>query len=181
MRASSRKASKTKLRGTLHGPAEDARIQRLSEKLLTLASTSKPVVPASTMEVDEGTDHLLLPTKGSGKINRTKRQSNKRKISNRHCADSSKTSTQSTLGKEKVKGSSRSESSTFAEPLEDTPISHHFKLPIPSSFLMKSTGTNTRSPRAISEEENFYNALGLFPIEDIQSFDEFKCLSLAVR
>ncbi|KAI5804037.1 hypothetical protein DFH27DRAFT_524489 [Peziza echinospora] len=148
MRASSRKASKTKLRGTLHGPAEDARIQRLSEKLLTLASSSKPVVPASTMEVDE---------------------------------DSSKTSTQSTLGPEKVKGSSRSECSTVAEPSEDTPISHHFKLPIPSSFLMKSTGTNTRSPRAISEEENFYNVLGLFPIQDIQSFDEFKCLSLAVR
>ncbi|KAF8427306.1 hypothetical protein EV426DRAFT_589452 [Tirmania nivea] len=52
-RASSRKNSRSKLRATVTGPEEDARLQRLSTKLLAIASTEKPTVPASTMEVDE--------------------------------------------------------------------------------------------------------------------------------
>lgn len=146
-RASSKKTSRSKLRATVTGPQEEARLQRLSEKLLAVASTEKPTVPASTMEVDE---------------------------------DASKQITEENSSLEQVKGLSTSTSSQ--KPSEAAaPLSHDFKLPIPASFLEESVGSTCRSiNRPTFDEEMFYNALGLFPIADIQGFDEFKCLRLAV-
>lgn len=52
-RASDRKSARTKIRANVYAPVEEARIQRLSEKLLALAATSKP---PPLMEVGEGTE-----------------------------------------------------------------------------------------------------------------------------
>ena len=178
-RASSKKSSRAKLRATLHGPQEDARLQRLSEKLLTIATTEKATVPTSTMEVDEGTKRLA-PSHPQGvekKKNRSKRL--RHAASNKNSAtDASKQTAEENPDQEQVKGLF---TSTSQKPSKDVAaLSHDFKLPVPASFLEESVGPTCRSSRPTSDEEIFYNALGLFPIANIQGFDEFKCLSLAV-
>jgi len=62
-RASSKKNSRVKIRAVLHGPIHDARLQRLSDKLLAIASSEKPTAPTSTMEVDE--DASRQPAEGN--------------------------------------------------------------------------------------------------------------------
>ena len=52
LRASSKKTNKTKLREKVFGPVENARVDRLSSKLLDLAS--KPAVKAAEDESMEG-------------------------------------------------------------------------------------------------------------------------------
>jgi hypothetical protein len=54
LRSSVKKANKTKLRARVFGPIEDARTQRLSAKLLELASQPKPSKPLDIqMDVEE--------------------------------------------------------------------------------------------------------------------------------
>lgn len=50
LRASSRKSAKTKLRNTVHAPVEEARIQRLSTRLLALAASANPISDAMEVE-----------------------------------------------------------------------------------------------------------------------------------
>jgi len=179
-RASSKKNSRSKLRATVTGPEEEARLQRLSAKLLAIASAEKPTVPASTMDVDEGTKPSTLHSKGVEKRGpRVKRA--RQVMSNRlSTTDASKQTAEENSAAEQVKGLLTSTSSQ--KPSEAaTALSHKFKLPIPASFLEESVGPTCRSQsRPTFDEEMFYNALGLFPIANIQGFDEFKCLSLAV-
>ena len=54
LRASTKKANRVKLRSKVFGPVEDARTQRLSAKLLELAS--KPKDEDVRMEEDTGKD-----------------------------------------------------------------------------------------------------------------------------
>lgn len=53
LRASTKKANKTLLRQNIFGPIEAARKERLSAKLLELASKSSLVIPADVKMVDE--------------------------------------------------------------------------------------------------------------------------------
>jgi len=50
LRASSRKSAKTKLRNTVHAPVEEARLQRLSTRLLALAASANPISDAMEVE-----------------------------------------------------------------------------------------------------------------------------------
>ncbi|RKF82384.1 putative glycosylphosphatidylinositol anchor synthesis protein [Golovinomyces cichoracearum] len=51
-RSSRQKENKTKLRRKIFGPQESARTERLSAKLLELASRPKSVLNTTTMEID---------------------------------------------------------------------------------------------------------------------------------
>lgn len=53
LRASTKKANKTLLRQNVFGPIEAARKERLSAKLLELASKSSPAIPADVRMIDE--------------------------------------------------------------------------------------------------------------------------------
>lgn len=53
LRASTKKANKTLLRQNVFGPIEAARKERLSAKLLELASKSSLAIPADVKMVDE--------------------------------------------------------------------------------------------------------------------------------
>ncbi|RKF71726.1 hypothetical protein GcM1_250145 [Golovinomyces cichoracearum] len=54
-RSSRQKENKTKLRRKIFGPQERARTERLSAKLLELASRPKSVLNTTTMEIDTET------------------------------------------------------------------------------------------------------------------------------
>ncbi|KAF8471939.1 hypothetical protein BDZ91DRAFT_780752 [Kalaharituber pfeilii] len=117
-RASSKKSSKAKLRATVHGPQQDARLQRLSDKLVALATADQSNVPTSTMEVDEGTKRSAFRSKGiEKKHHRLKRQIKTK--ANDLCADASKPSTEEhnpEQGKEESVGTTcRSTRPTFDE------------------------------------------------------------------
>lgn len=55
-RASSKKANNSKLKGLVFGPVESARAERLSAKLLELASQPRPkkAIEDVVMDVEEG-------------------------------------------------------------------------------------------------------------------------------
>ncbi|KAI9790357.1 MAG: hypothetical protein M1816_005175 [Peltula sp. TS41687] len=54
LRASNKKGNKARLRSKVFGPVEDARTERLSAKLLELATSAMPVAtPESTMDIDK--------------------------------------------------------------------------------------------------------------------------------
>ena len=59
LRASTKKANRVKLRSRVFGPVEDARTQRLSAKLMELASKSKD--EDIRMEEDAGKDWTRQP------------------------------------------------------------------------------------------------------------------------
>lgn len=179
-RASSKKATRAKLRTTLYAPHEDARLQRLSAKLLALASPPKPVVPTSTMEVDEGTKPSAPHSKGvEQKKPRTKRLRQKTQLNKLAITDATKQTAEGNSGQEQVKGLL---APTSSQRPSDVALSHDFKLQIPASFLEESVDSNyRRKTRPTFDEEMFYNALGLFPIANIQGFENFKYLSLAVN
>lgn len=180
-RASSKKNSRSKLRATITNPEEEARLQRLSAKLLAIASIEKPIVPASTMDVDEGTKPSTPHPKGVEKKRDPRVKRARQAMSNKlSTTDAHKETAEENSAAEQVKGSFTSTSSQ--KPSEAaTALSHEFKLPIPASFLEESVGPTCHSQsRPTFDEEMFYNALGLFPIANIQGFDEFKYLSLAV-
>lgn len=178
-RASSKKATRARLRNALYAPHEEARLQRLSAKLLALASPPKSAVPTSTMEVDEGTKPSTPRSKGveQRKI-RTKRLRQKTQLNKLAITDATKQTADGNSGQEQVKGLL---APTSSQKPSDVALSHDFKLQIPASFLEESADSNyRRNNRPTFDEEMFYNALGLFPIASIQGFDNFKCLSLAV-
>lgn len=54
LRASTKKANKSLLRQNVFGPVEAARKERLSAKLLELASKSSPAIPADIKMTEEG-------------------------------------------------------------------------------------------------------------------------------
>lgn len=59
-RASTKKANNARLKAGVFGPVESARNERLSAKLLELASKPKPKKDEAVMEVD-GRNHGHLP------------------------------------------------------------------------------------------------------------------------
>jgi hypothetical protein len=66
-RASTKKANHQKLKSRVFGPVEDARTERLSAKLLELASQPKPkpVKDDVAMDVEEGMVHTYFPFGGA--------------------------------------------------------------------------------------------------------------------
>ena len=66
LRASTKKANRSKLRSKVFEPVEDARTQRLSAKLLEIASRPRPKVDEDVRmeEGDKGQDLMLLSPYG---------------------------------------------------------------------------------------------------------------------
>ncbi|KAL7268211.1 hypothetical protein RUND412_009181 [Rhizina undulata] len=67
-RASRLKTNKTKLRKFVHAPVEEARLQRLSDKLMEIANANKTAASsASAMDVEEkGTEQATEQAKTEG-------------------------------------------------------------------------------------------------------------------
>ena len=61
-RSSSTKRNRSNLRAKVFGPASDARIERLSAKLMEIASTPKPDRQDTTMDVDKPESTLKDPS-----------------------------------------------------------------------------------------------------------------------
>ncbi|KAF8457148.1 hypothetical protein BGX38DRAFT_831977 [Terfezia claveryi] len=103
-RASSKKNSRSKLRATVTGPEEEARLQRLSAKLFAIASAEKPTVPTSTMDVDEGTKSSTPHAKGVEKKKGPRVKRTRQAMSNKLSTDASKPTAEENSAAKQVKG-----------------------------------------------------------------------------
>ena len=183
-RASSRKAAKTRLRNTVYAPAEQARLERLSQKLRDTINASSTT---GDMEVDrEGLSHRLpsIPSCPSPPRAITKNRKGGRR--DRSISPSPSTFALALASRGEVNGlggngvadysstidtNARDESSPSSNGNETSMLNAQgqffFDLPLPLSLLDEDSSSGDES-----EDDAFYRTLGLFCSDGILGFGD---------
>jgi len=162
LRASSRKSAKTKLRNTVHAPVEEARLQRLSTRLLALAASANPISDAMEVEHEGKSSPPYSASNFKRHILKSKKFITKHNTTllfglNIYCLDVLR-DVESDMSDELDSSPSNSQLATSTETNTSAQVQGQllFELPIPQSLVDEDSSGDE------SEDEAFYATLALF-------------------